>query len=84
MGKRKNTNTRRRRLAQARAKGKQRQEDARKLLAQSGTLAGTVAMTSEELMDTYVEQTFSKVSADVVVPEVAPPEEPIKSWYDWW
>ena len=85
MGKRKNTNTRRRRLAQARAKGKQRQEDERKALAQSGTLAGAVAMTSEELMDAYVEQTFSKVPADVVVPEEeVAPDDAIKSWYDWW
>lgn len=45
----KNTNTRRRRLAIARAKGKRRAEDARKALARSGTLAGFVVMTPEEL-----------------------------------
>ena len=42
-------------------------------------------MTSEELMDAYVEQTFSKVPADVVVPEEeVAPDDAIKSWYDWW
>ena len=45
----KRTNTRRRRLAIARAKGKRRAEDARKALARSGTLAGFVVMTPEEL-----------------------------------
>ena len=45
----KRTNTRRRRLANARAKGKRRAEEARKALALSGTLAGFVVMTPEEL-----------------------------------
>ncbi len=48
-----NTNTRRRRLARARAVGKLNAEKKRRELADSGTLAGIVVMTPEELEKNY-------------------------------
>tara|TARA_B110000008_G_scaffold271321_1_gene302635 strand:+ start:872 stop:1132 length:261 start_codon:yes stop_codon:yes gene_type:complete len=82
--KNKNTNTRRKRLAQARAKGKLKKEQDRKELAESGTLAGIVAMTQEELLDSYIESTFCKVDQPSIEKETQTSADDKTPWYAIW